>query len=74
MAAGAGVAQVAANVAPFAAAFAPAPFAAAPLAHDPGSAPRVDEYECSVTITALPSGDIPPIWLEYFFRWIEAAC
>jgi hypothetical protein len=23
---------------------------------------------------ALPSGDIPPIWLELFFRWLDAAC
>ena len=35
MAAGAGFAQVAANAPPFAAAFAAAPFGAAPLAHDP---------------------------------------
>ena len=74
MAAGAGFAQVAANAPPFAAAFAAAPFGAAPLAHDPACSPRADEYEFSVTITAMPSGDIPPVWLEYFFRWLEAAC
>jgi len=74
MAAGAGFAQVAANAAPFAAAFAAAPLGAAPLAHDPASSPRADEYEFSVTITAMPSGDIPPVWLEYFYRWLQAAC
>eukprot|EP00966_Prymnesium_polylepis_P305350 7056152-Prymnesium_polylepis.1 len=35
-----------------------------PAFHDPASTPRADECEFSITISALPSGDIPPIWLE----------
>ena len=42
--------------------------------HDPAATPRADEFEFSITISALPSGDIPPIWLDYFFRWLQAAC
>ena len=41
---------------------------------DPASPPRADEWDFSVTISALPSGDIPPIWLQYFFGWLDAAC
>ena len=47
---------------------------AGPSTFDPSSPPRADEWDFSATISALPSGDIPPIWLQYFFGWLDAAC